>query len=221
MNWTMTDELAQPEPEPEPEPETRGSRAGREARDREPEAPQSGRGWVKAYAVFRSAVLSLAALLGTVCIVVFGASLVFGVKPLVVISGSMEPTIPVGSVLFTREVPAGELNVGDIVTAARPNGDGDITHRLVSSEEVRDGIYQLVMRGDANKSDDPEPYTVRTAGRYVWHIEKFGDLALFVQTRAGLSLAAAAGLLLIAMFLLDPERFAGRPAEPDKGPAGA
>lgn len=51
------------------------------------------------------------------CIATFAVSLFFGVRPLVVISGSMEPTFPVGSVVFSAQVPAGELKEGSIATA--------------------------------------------------------------------------------------------------------
>lgn len=161
---------------------------------------------ITTWSAARSVFLTLFAGLGVVCILVFAGSLVFGVKPLVVISGSMEPTVPVGSVAFTRAQPADEVAVGDIVTVERPRNLGLITHRVVSVEPGDDGTTQLVLRGDANTVDDPEPYTVTSAGRYLGHVPGLGSLALVLQTRGGLVLAGGVALFLLAVFLFDPRR---------------
>lgn len=166
--------------------------------------------------VVRSAVLTVSALLGVVCLLAFLGSLAFGVRPLVVISGSMEPTVPVGSVVFTRSVPAAEIEVGDIVTVERPRDLGLITHRVVSTTPAEGGSTDLVLRGDANTVDDPEPYSVTSAGRYVWGVPGLGHLALFLQTRGGLVVAGAAALVLLAVFVLDPARMVSSDEDHDE-----
>ena len=172
---------------------------------------------IRIFAVVRSALLTLFAVVGVACLLVFAGSLVFGVKPLVVISGSMEPTIPVGSVVLIRSVPAADLAVGDIVTVERPRGLGLITHRVVSTNPTENGSTELVLRGDANTVDDPEPYDVTTAGEYVWNVPGLGHLALFLQTRGGLVVAGAVALMLLAVFMLDPARMGRRDDEQDEG----
>lgn len=157
----------------------------------------------RSWLLVRSAVLTLAATLGVICFVVFGVSLAFGVQPLVVISGSMEPTIPTGSVVFTRVVPGSELVVGDIVTVERPRVGGLVTHRVVASTPAG-GVYELTLKGDANSNPDAVVYAVSEAGRYVWHVPHLGNVALLLQSTGGALLAAAAGTLLIAVYLLDP-----------------
>lgn len=159
----------------------------------------------RVFGAVRSALLTVFAALGVLCILVFAASMLFGIRPLVVISGSMEPTIPVGSVILSRTVPATEVAVGDVVTVERPRNLGLITHRVVSTT-AHGGSTDLVLRGDANKVDDPEPYTVTTAGEYVWHIPELGHLAMLLQTRGGLIIAGAIALVLLAIFVLDPAR---------------
>lgn len=56
----------------------------------------------------------------------------FGIQPYVVYSGSMEPEIPTGAVVFTKE---GEFSPkkGDIITFH--NGDTVVTHRVVKKEK--------------------------------------------------------------------------------------
>ncbi|WP_169337842.1 signal peptidase I [Propionicicella superfundia] len=166
----------------------------------------------RVWSVVRSVILTLAAALGVVCLVAFGVSFLVGVRPLVVISGSMEPAIPTGSVVFTRTVPAAELAVGDVVTVERPRVGGLVTHRIVAMEPGDSGSYELTLQGDANRTPDSSTYTVSEAGRYMWHVPYLGNVALVLQSRGGILTVVAAGLLLIAVFLLDPASFHHRRA---------
>lgn len=185
-------------------------------------------GWpLRCYRVVRSAVLSVAALIGAVCLVVVGASLVLGMRPVVVVSGSMEPTLPVGAVLLARSVPAADVRVGDIVTVERPRGLGLITHRVVAvseaGAEAADGARSLELQGDANSTPDAEPYVVTTAAVHVAHVDGVGHLVLGLRTPAGLAVAVAAMAALVALFLLDPAalRRPGPAAAPAGSQAGA
>jgi len=69
---------------------------------------------------------------------------------LVVLSGSMEPALPVGSVAIFEPVPAGALAVGDVITFQHPSRrDEFLTHRIVGVESG-DGTSLLITKGDAN-----------------------------------------------------------------------
>ena len=46
-------------------------------------------------------------------------------------TGSMSPTITAGSVALVREIPASEINVGDVVTVDREDAL-PVTHRVTS-----------------------------------------------------------------------------------------
>ena len=166
-------------------------------RDREPLG-------LHVYAIARSALLSFAALVGLACAVVFVACLALDVRPLIVASGSMEPVLPVGSMAFVKAVPASIPQPGDIVAVERPRNLGLITHRLASTRKVESGVYAYVLRGDANSSNDPEPYLVKTAGQYKFHLIWLGYLSHFVQIQTGQIIGIAIALALVAIFLLDP-----------------
>lgn len=161
----------------------------------------------------RSLILTLAALVGAFCIVVFGVSLVFGLKPQIVVSGSMEPTIPTGSLLMAKEVSAADIEVGDIVTLQRPNNAGLVTHRVTSVEQQHTN-WEITMRGDANAADDPQPYTVRTVGKVVATIPGVGYLAGIFRTPFGITGIAVFGIALLVTFLW-------RPAEREASDEGA
>jgi signal peptidase I len=74
----------------------------------------------------------------------------FGYKPVVVTSGSMEPTIHVGDVVVTNHVsPTTKLGVQTIIDFKDPAGPGHHLHRII---EVTPQGYRT--KGDANQSAD-------------------------------------------------------------------
>jgi signal peptidase len=73
----------------------------------------------------------------------------------VVLSGSMEPAMPTGSVAFVQPIEPEQLDVGDIISFYHPEETSRVvTHRL--TEIVRqDGNLVFQTRGDANDAADP------------------------------------------------------------------
>ena len=67
-----------------------------------------------------------------------------------VASESMEPTIPKGSLVWTRER---EPQLGDVVVYESPTGAGFQVHRIVEVLNVY-GLIQYVTKGDANDAAD-------------------------------------------------------------------
>jgi signal peptidase len=72
---------------------------------------------------------------------------IWGHKPLVVISGSMEPTLKVGGILYYEKIDINGLDEGDILVYETK--DHIISHRIVEINE--DGF---ITKGDANNSVD-------------------------------------------------------------------
>ena len=75
--------------------------------------------------------------------------MLFNYKPLVVLSGSMEPTLPTGSVIYYHPVEESDLKVGDIVTFKLKDNKTLVSHRITS---INNGNIQT--KGDANNSVD-------------------------------------------------------------------
>ncbi|MFI5428341.1 S24/S26 family peptidase [Aeromicrobium sp. UC242_57] len=80
----------------------------------------------------REVFLTVAAVLGVVCIVATLAGLVLDVRPLVFRSGSMAPAIDTGALAVARTVDAKDLVPGDIVSVTTRSGER-VTHRLVET----------------------------------------------------------------------------------------
>ncbi|RZT66127.1 signal peptidase I [Leucobacter luti] len=161
---------------------------------------------------FRSVLLTIFAIIGTFCILVFGVSLVFGLKPEIVVSGSMEPTIPTGSLLLVQETSAAEAEVGDIVTLERPRNGGLVTHRITSIEQEYTD-WKITMRGDANAADDPQPYVTRTVGAVVATIPGAGYVAGMFRTPFGIAGIAVVALALVVAFAWQPRSRKAVPGE--------
>jgi signal peptidase len=81
----------------------------------------------------------------------------------VITGGSMDGTYDRGSVVFDREVPVSELQVGNVITYRPPADtgiDGLITHRIVSIHDQGNGDTFFRTKGDANAKPDPWRFTL-------------------------------------------------------------
>lgn len=83
---------------------------------------------------------------------VIAAPILLGYRPLVVLSGSMEPTYPIGSIIYYHECSFEEIEAGDPVTFRA--GNSLVTHRVT---EIDEDSRTLTMKGDNNLSEDPIP----------------------------------------------------------------
>lgn len=94
---------------------------------------------------------------------------VSGGVPLTVLSGSMRPTVPEGSVVIVREVEADDLQIGDVITYQLRSGDPTlVTHRIVGITVGRDGPT-FRTRGDANDAVDPNSVVAEQVKGRVWY----------------------------------------------------
>ncbi|WOF23719.1 signal peptidase I [Microbacterium betulae] len=140
--------------------QTTAPEAPRTRRDARVPGTRTGRGPA---GVVGDALLTLAAIAGAACIVLVLLAHLLDVSLILFRTGSMEPTIPTGSVAVVQRVAADELSVGDVVTVDR-EGLLPITHRITSVEGSESADERVItMRGDANEQDDPHPYAVSSA----------------------------------------------------------
>ncbi len=149
-----------------------------------------------------------------------GRSMPGGVRPLIVLSGSMEPKMPVGSVVVAKSTNPTSLKVGDIVTYFRAQANGSstgvlVTHRI--KQVVGSGSsLSFITQGDANNTPDGTPVLAsQVVGRVFLIVPYAGYVTRFVRTPLGLILL----ILLPAAILIAGEVrnvFKGK-AKPLKG----
>lgn len=108
---------------------------------------------------------------------------VFGVAPMVVLSGSMSGTaeghIEVGDLIFATAADTDKLQVGDVVSFMEDNVV--VTHRIVEITADESGKKQFITKGDANNAADPPIYADAVVGICRGRIPKLGDFAMFLQ----------------------------------------
>lgn len=142
-------------------------------------------------------LLSFAALLGGLGIMLLVAGATMGVRPLLFRSGSMAPTIGTGDIALARSVPASALRVGDIVSVLDTDGQR-VTHRIAAIDGTGD-TRSLRLRGDANQTSDPAPYPVSRADRVFFTVHGAGRVVALASTPVGMFVPGlyAAGLLVL------------------------
>ncbi len=106
-------------------------------------------------------------------------------KPLVVMSGSMEPAIHVGALAIIN--PAAEYQTGDIITFAPPDDPrNSVTHRIHEIKKTEEGATVFVTKGDAN--DTPDSWEIApdaVEGKVLFSIPLLGYLVNFSKTPRG------------------------------------
>ena len=129
-----------------------------------------------------------------------------GLNVYTVLSGSMEPTYHVGSLIYVKDVDTDELKAGDVITYMLDE-DTIVTHRIadVILDETDPSIIRFQTKGDANDSVDGSLVHYKNViGTPVFSIPKLGYLANYIQKPPGRYIAISAGaIILLLVFLPD------------------
>jgi len=163
---------------------------------------KEGKAWVWPRRLLNASgyvALALAlALLGSLLLV--AATNLLGYQNFVIYSGSMEPTVKVGSLLLTRPAHVEDLRVGDVITYRSPGNHTTLTHRIVGIRQ-QDGERVFTTKGDASLEADPREVILRgQVSKMAFDIPYLGyvvDFAKSIQGVVLLLLVPAAGLVLI------------------------
>lgn len=109
---------------------------------------------------------------------------VFGLKPFIVLSGSMESKISVGDLVIVKEVNPKELKVGDII-AFRDSENIVTTHRIVDIETKNNELCFTTKGDNNNANDDGLVYSNMVEGKFQTKFAKLGNAILFIQEPMG------------------------------------
>lgn len=147
----------------------------------------------------------LVAIVVVLALLLVGARFI-GLNVYTVLSGSMEPTYHVGSLIYVKDVDTDELKAGDVITYMLDE-DTIVTHRIadVIPDETDPSIIRFQTKGDANDSIDGSLVHYKNViGTPVFSIPKLGYLANYIQKPPGRYIAISAGaIILLLVFLPD------------------
>lgn len=100
-----------------------------------------------------------------------------------VVTGSMEPEIPTGSVIYVSQIAPEEIKSGDIIAFYSGDGESVVCHRVVENRIVEG---EFITKGDANPREDINAVTYgELIGIVVRHFPVVGDLMALYSSTVG------------------------------------
>ncbi len=166
-------------------------------------------------------LLPLAVLFALVILLASFLLALFGLKTMIVTSGSMEPFIRTGDALLVRSLSSGSsITVGDVITYRSDHNEAMITHRVKAVKQFQGETYYQT-QGDANATPDPDLTSAQSVyGKKVLTLPKLGYFFYFATTTlwGKLLLVVAPLLILISWALSLIARDFRRPRASDIGP---
>ena len=149
--------------------------------------------------VWNAVTTVLVILVVVLALLLVGVRLV-GLRPMCVLSGSMEPTYHTGSLIYVKPCAPEDVQVGDPITFVLNEDLDVVTHRVVSIDAENQHFYT---KGDANDAPDGAPvYFKNLIGRPVFTIPYLGYVSHWVSNPPGMYLAIALALVLIILTFL-------------------
>jgi len=123
----------------------------------------------------------------------------FGYEAYTVISGSMEPEIPTGSLVFIKEAEASEIEKEDVIAFyGGSSSSAIITHRVVENRVV---MGEFITKGDANKANDMNPVDYDDfIGKVVWSVPFLGTVAQLLASGIGKGIAIGAICVVLVLY---------------------
>lgn len=122
--------------------------------------------------------------------------------PMTVLTSSMEPGLPPGTLIIVQPVEPAEIEVGDIVTYQLRSGHPEVvTHRVIEIRNTTGGKLTFIMKGDNNSSPDPDPILqAQVRGRLWYSVPLIGWVNTWVngENRSWIIPIVAGGLFVYA-----------------------
>ncbi len=146
-------------------------------------------------------VLAVLVGVGVLAILVPAAT---GSTALTVLTSSMEPHLPPGTMVVVRPTPADDIDPGEIVTYQLRSGEPTlVTHRVTQRLRATDGGILFVTQGDANPQPDPDlvqPVQVRGTVWYALPLLGWVATSVDAEQRSVVVLVAVVGLFGYALW---------------------
>ncbi len=127
-----------------------------------------------------------------------------GIDVLTIISPSMEPKYPTGSLVYLADVDPSKLKVGDVITF-QITDNMTATHRIkeIIPDENDPSILRFRTKGDNNDTYDGKLVEFKDVkGKVVFCIPFLGYLAQYIQTPSGTCVAIGVSLSIIFFVMI-------------------
>lgn len=116
-----------------------------------------------------------------------------------VLTGSMEPELPVGSLLVILPVAYDDIQIGDDITCVRDASLTLVTHRVIEKD---DDTQTITTQGIANNAPDSPTHYENVVGRVAYHVPYLGYLVIWTADLKGKIICGILIAALVAFSLL-------------------
>lgn len=132
---------------------------------------------------------------------------VFGIKPFMVLSGSMETEIKKGDLIITKEINPEELEIGKVI-AFRDAAGTVTTHRIIDIV-VKDGESFFITKGDNNSTQDRNLVSLKDVeGIYLFRIPGIGSMMKSLsQTTTIVILVLIITIVFVVGFIISNKKY--------------
>ncbi len=122
-----------------------------------------------------------------------------GAVPLTVLTSSMEPTLPPGTLIVVRETPVEDIRIGTVMTYQIKAGDpAVVTHRVVGLTTSTSGEISFTTQGDNNPQPDPNPVIEAQVKGTLWYsVPLIGHIAVGLNGADKTWIVTIIGVLLL------------------------
>lgn len=111
----------------------------------------------------------LAVIVG-LAIAVIGLPAIAGGTALTVLTQSMEPRLPPGTLVIVHPVATDAIRIGDVLTYQIASGRPEVvSHRIIAIARSTSGETTFTTQGDNNDEPDANPVTVAQVKGVVWY----------------------------------------------------
>lgn len=147
-------------------------------------------------------VIAGVAVMLALCVVIprFG-----GATPYTILTGSMQPDFPPGTLVVMKPVAAEDIGVGTVVTYQLKSGESTVvTHRVVAVGLSSDGTRVFTTQGDANNAPDAEKVIPAQIKGELWYgVPYLGRVSNLIDNaqRHVISVLIIGGLLAYAAYM--------------------
>ena len=128
-----------------------------------------------------------------------------GATPYTILTGSMRPTMPPGTLVVSKPTSVDDIDIGDVLTFQIESGKPTVaTHRVVGRTADREGNPQFLVQGDANDVPDANPVReVQIKGKMWYKVQHLGRANILIDNaqRNMVSVLIILGLVVYASFM--------------------
>lgn len=127
-----------------------------------------------------------------------------GATAYTVLTGSMRPHLPPGTLVVVKPIDPQYLRIGEVATYQLESGEPEVvTHRVSAIGASLGGEEQFIFRGDANNTDDEPVQPEQIRGELWYSVPLLGyvNSALSLQQRTWLTWIATSGLIVYSLVM--------------------